>query len=62
MDWAQAEHALGTALPTDYQQLVETYGDGVFDETIWLPVPDSAYDDCDLHAQTTERNETLTDL
>ncbi|MFF6916540.1 hypothetical protein [Streptomyces sp. NPDC012466] len=62
VDWAQAELALGTALPADYKQLVETYGDGVFDETIWLLVPDSAYDDCDLHAQTAERNEILTDL
>ncbi|CAM5700953.1 Knr4/Smi1-like domain-containing protein OS=Streptomyces griseomycini OX=66895 GN=FHS37_005303 PE=4 SV=1 [Streptomyces griseomycini] len=45
VDWAQAERALGTALPTDYKQLVETYGDGIFDETIWLLVPGSAHDD-----------------
>ncbi|MEU9087297.1 hypothetical protein [Streptomyces sp. NPDC048357] len=62
VDWAQAERALGTALPSDYKQLVEAYGDGIFDETIWLLVPDSAYDDCDLHAQTVEREEILTDL
>lgn len=61
-DWATAERALGTALPSDYKQLVETYGDGVFDETIWLLVPDSAYDDCDLHAQTAERDEVLAEL
>jgi hypothetical protein len=62
VDWAQAERALGTALPADYKQLVETYGDGIFDETIWLLVPDSAYDDCDLHAQARERDEILADL
>jgi len=62
VDWTQAECALGTALPADYKQLVETYGDGIFDETIWLLVPDSAYDDCDLHTQTTERDEILADL
>ncbi|MER6254673.1 hypothetical protein ABT224_25285 [Streptomyces sp. NPDC001584] len=62
VDWAQAERALGAALPADYKQLVETYGDGLFDETIWLLVPDSAYDDCDLHAQTAERDEILTGL
>ena len=62
VDWAQAERALGAALPADYKQLVETYGDGVFDETIWLLVPDSAYDKCNLHAQTTERDGVLAGL
>lgn len=62
VDWAQAERALGAALPADYKQLVETYGDGIFDDTIWLLVPDSAFSECDLHAQTTERDEILADL
>ncbi|WKU42760.1 hypothetical protein Q3V23_00990 [Streptomyces sp. VNUA116] len=62
VNWAQAERALGTVLPADYKRLVETYGDGIFDETIWLLVPGSAYDDCDLHTQTTERDEILNDL
>jgi hypothetical protein len=62
VDWEQAESGLGTALPADYKQLVETYGDGVFDETIWLLAPGSAHDNCDLHAQTTERAEILADL
>ncbi|MEU3891900.1 SMI1/KNR4 family protein [Streptomyces sp. NPDC029041] len=62
MDWAQAESDLGTALPADYKQLVETYGDGIFDETIWLLAPDSAHDDCDLHGQMREREEILADL
>ncbi|MFD5633279.1 SMI1/KNR4 family protein [Streptomyces sp. NPDC127077] len=62
VDWTQAERDLGVGLPADYKQLVETYGDGVFDETIWLLVPDSAHDDCDLHAQAAERDEVLADL
>ncbi len=62
VDWARAERALGASLPADYKKLVETYGDGVFDETIWLLVPDSAYDKCNLRAQTTERNEILAGL
>lgn len=37
--WAQAERALGTALPDDYKQLVEKYGDGILDETIWPSLP-----------------------
>ncbi|MET7732103.1 hypothetical protein ABZT02_12140 [Streptomyces sp. NPDC005402] len=62
VDWAQAERDLGAALPTDYKQLVETYGDGLFHQTIWLLVPDSAYDDCNLHAQARERDEILAGL
>ncbi|MFE1363016.1 hypothetical protein ACFW84_02065 [Streptomyces anulatus] len=62
VDWAQAERGLGTALPADYKQLVETYGVGVFDETIWLLVPDSAYDTGNLRAQTTERDGVLAGL
>ncbi|WP_308280752.1 hypothetical protein [Streptomyces barringtoniae] len=62
VDWAEAERSLGTALPADYKLLVETYGDGLFDETIWLLVPNSAHTDCDLHAQTAERAEILATL
>lgn len=62
MDWAEAESALGTALPGDYKRLVETYGAGVFGDTVWLLVPDSAYDNCDLHARAAERAEILADL
>ncbi|MGW8361193.1 hypothetical protein ACWGK1_11570 [Streptomyces wedmorensis] len=62
VDWSRAEHTLGTALPTDYKQLVDTYGAGIFDETIWLLAPSSAYDDCDLHTQTTERHDILDSL
>jgi hypothetical protein len=62
VDWAQAEGSLGVGLPTDCKQLVETYGDGIFDGAIWLLVPDSAHDDCDLHAQTAERDEILASL
>ncbi|MEU2261438.1 hypothetical protein ABZ557_14380 [Streptomyces sp. NPDC019645] len=62
VDWARTERALGTALPADYERLVETYGDGIFDETIWLLVPCSSSDDRDLLAQTTERDAVLTGL
>ncbi|MCX5583313.1 SMI1/KNR4 family protein [Streptomyces erythrochromogenes] len=62
VDWARAEQSLGTALPADYKRLVEAYGDGVFDETLWLLVPDSAYAECDLHAQRAERDDILADL
>lgn len=60
VDRARTGRALGTALPADYKRLVEAYGDGIFDETIWLLAPCSSYDDCDLSARTTERDEALT--
>ncbi|MFD7556165.1 SMI1/KNR4 family protein [Streptomyces sp. NPDC059835] len=62
VDWAKTERALGTALPADYKQLVEAYGDGIFGDTIWLLVPDSADGDCDLLAQWAERDEILAEL
>lgn len=62
VDWATTERALGTELPADYKHLVETYGDGIFDDTVWLLAPDSAHGDCDLHAQTVERDEILAGL
>lgn len=39
VDWTQVEAALGTALPTDYKHIVQTYGSGLFDDTIWLLAP-----------------------
>ncbi|WP_051820032.1 SMI1/KNR4 family protein [Streptomyces flavochromogenes] len=60
--WAAAEEALGTALPTDYKRLVETYGGGVFAGTIWLLEPDCPDPMYDLVAQTAERDEILADL
>ncbi|GGT02495.1 MULTISPECIES: SMI1/KNR4 family protein [Streptomyces] len=62
VEWAAVERALGTALPADYRQLVDTYGDGVFDEAVWLLVPGSAHGDCDLLAQAAERGEILEGL
>jgi len=41
VDWAQVEGRLGTALPTDYKQLVETFGNGAFDGYFSPLVPDS---------------------
>ncbi|MHC6630149.1 SMI1/KNR4 family protein [Streptomyces globosus] len=59
VDWAGAERALGTGLPADYKELVDTYGDGVFADAVWLLVPGSAHPDCDLLAQAAAREEIL---
>ena len=39
IDWADVERAMGTALPTDYKQMVETYGVGSLDDFIWVMQP-----------------------
>ncbi|MFF2330009.1 MULTISPECIES: hypothetical protein [unclassified Streptomyces] len=31
VDWAEVESRLGTALPSDYKSMVETFGEGAFD-------------------------------
>ncbi|NML51483.1 hypothetical protein HHL19_15540 [Streptomyces sp. R302] len=62
MDWAAAERALGMPLPGDYKRLVETYGCGVFDETVWLLAPDAGRPHDDLLAQREERDEILESL
>ncbi|MDX3453341.1 SMI1/KNR4 family protein [Streptomyces sp. ME02-8801-2C] len=61
-DWATAEQQLGTPLPEDYKELVETYGGGVFDETIWLLDPECPDEDYNLLEQATARAEILADL
>ena len=61
-DWAAAEQRLGTPLPEDYKELVELYGGGVFDETVWLLDPGCPDDDYNLLDQATARAEILAEL
>ncbi|WP_037617505.1 SMI1/KNR4 family protein [Streptomyces aureus] len=61
-DWAAVERRLGTSLPDDYKDLVETYGGGVFDETVWLLDPECPDEDYNLLSQHTARAEILADL
>ncbi|WP_055588041.1 SMI1/KNR4 family protein [Peterkaempfera griseoplana] len=39
-DWAAAEARLGTALPSDYKELIERFGDGTFDGYLDIHLPD----------------------
>ncbi|WP_369142128.1 SMI1/KNR4 family protein [Streptomyces sp. R44] len=57
--WSRTEQLLGTALPQDYKDLVDTYGGGVFDGTIWILEPDCTDQDYDLVAIAGERTEVL---
>ena len=38
-DWAAAEQQLGVRLPTDYKELAETFGPGMFGEWLELMLP-----------------------
>lgn len=60
--WTETEERLGTALPQDYKDLIDTYGGGVFDETIWILEPDCADQDYDLVAVAAEQAEVLENL
>ncbi|MGW2782531.1 SMI1/KNR4 family protein [Streptomyces populi] len=61
-DRAAVEQKLGTPLPEDYKDLVETYGGGVFDETVRLLDPECPDEDHNLLAQHTARAEILAGL
>lgn len=39
VDWPEVERRLGTRLPTDYTLLIASYGEGSFDDFIWVLHP-----------------------
>jgi hypothetical protein len=41
IDWHDVENRLGFPLPADYRALMETYGEGAFDDFLWLLHPAS---------------------
>ncbi|WP_405813255.1 MULTISPECIES: SMI1/KNR4 family protein [unclassified Streptomyces] len=47
-DWTRVEEELGTILPSDYKQLVDLYGGGLFDDAIWVLEPDCPNEHHDL--------------
>lgn len=61
-DWNAVERELGTPLPEDYKELIEVYGGGVFDETVWLLDPECPDEDYNLVAQFAEREKVLARL
>jgi hypothetical protein len=58
-DWGAVEQQLGTPLPDDYKELVDTYGGGVFDESVWLLEPGCPRPRYDLIAMDAECRESL---
>ncbi|WP_326594256.1 SMI1/KNR4 family protein [Streptomyces sp. NBC_01294] len=60
--WGRIRTRLGHALPEDYKQLIDTYGGGLFDETIWVLEPDCPDKNYDLFTMVEERAEVLARL
>ncbi|MCX4959911.1 SMI1/KNR4 family protein [Streptomyces virginiae] len=56
-DWARVEEELGTILPSDYKQLVDLYGGGLFDDAIWVLEPDCPNKHYDLVTENHDRVE-----
>jgi hypothetical protein len=50
-NWQTIEERLGLPLPSDYKWLLETYGAGCFDESVWLLPPTSSSPAPDLENQ-----------
>ncbi|MFK4597692.1 hypothetical protein RKD30_004359 [Streptomyces pristinaespiralis] len=51
-DWTAVETRLGTALPSDYKQLVEIFGNGAFDGFLALQTPDAPCASADIVRHT----------
>jgi hypothetical protein len=47
-DWASVEEVIGSALPSDYQMFVETYGAGSINDFLWIFTPGSSNEYLDL--------------
>ncbi|UNO41935.1 SMI1/KNR4 family protein [Streptomyces sp. MST-110588] len=61
-DWRRVESRLGTRLPADYKELIDTYGGGWFDQAIWVLEPGSSLEHYDLLAENEGRMEAISRL
>ncbi|MGH3312410.1 MAG: SMI1/KNR4 family protein [Streptomyces sp.] len=58
-DWESIEENHELSLPTDYRELVDSFGGGVFDGYLWFLEPDCRNRHYDLAANIDERVESL---
>jgi SMI1-KNR4 cell-wall len=59
IDWSTVERSLGFALPSDYKNVVESYGEGSFDEFLWVLHPTSVNPHLRLKDQHNMRRDIL---
>ncbi|MFD5137613.1 SMI1/KNR4 family protein [Streptomyces sp. NPDC058378] len=56
-EWGDVTRELGIGLPSDYRELIDTYGGGCFDSYLWLLEPDCPKRPYDLSSSIEERDE-----
>src|SRR5260370_16561952 len=59
IDWTEVENRLGFPLPDDYRALMETYGEGSFDDFLWLLHPTSPNPNLNLISELPPQREAL---
>lgn len=60
--WRDVASQLGEMLPSDYVELVESYGPGSFDDFLWVFQPESSRQAIDLVSQARTQLQALRDL
>jgi hypothetical protein len=58
-DWDGVRAALGTDIPPDFVELVDTYGSGQFDELLWIYEPGCVNRYLDFVAKARERQDAV---
>lgn len=61
-DWDRVERALGAVLPTDYKELIDTYGGGYWDDYLYVLEPGCPNDNYDLLTWADQQTEALEGL
>ncbi len=58
-EWGLVENEIMTPLPSDYKELIDTYGGGLFDDCLWLLEPGCENKNYDLLIEAKERAEAF---
>lgn len=62
VDWPEVERGLGIRLPADYKRLISSYGEGSFDDFIWVLHPTTTNPNLRLDTQTRLARAALSEL
>src|SRR5882757_9347556 len=58
-DWHSVERVIGSVIPSDYKEMLDSFGGGYVDEYIYLLEPDCRNRHYDLTKSVEERTEAL---
>lgn len=62
VDWPEVERGLGVRLPEDYKLLINSYGEGSFDDFIWVLHPTTTNPNLRLDTQTRLARSALSEV